>query len=121
MDLHVVVQLGIRHDDLLTMREAGGPRMKSNREVSGYSELRQQLSGRVRAQFRGRVVKSGADGALLAGLGVHTWHRHCMSVANCSDHIGLATASGTSIARFAVPSTSMPAPLTVLAVGKGSR
>lgn len=116
--LHVAVELGLRHVDAQTVRETSAIRSNTNREVTGYTDLRQQVTQRVGEQLRRRVAGEGADGALLAELRFRQWHRHCMTLEGSGDLVGLATATGTSVVRFAAPSTPPPAPLRIMPLGR---
>ncbi|MBE7189022.1 heavy metal-binding domain-containing protein [Jatrophihabitans endophyticus] len=121
VDLHVAVQLGLRHLDRQSALDASWSRTAANREVAGYTELRQRLTMRARDELRALAVRARSDGALLSGLDVEQWHHHCMSYGPGSDLVGLATATGTSVARFATASAPAPRPLSVLPVGRGWR
>jgi hypothetical protein len=120
VSLHVAMEIGLRHNDLLTMQQAS--RLRSNRanvEVEGWTELQLRVVSSVRTKLRVRVGASGADGGLLSGLETSHWPTMCGT--GGSDHIVQAVASGTSIARFASPRT-LPPTLTVLPLHtRGSR
>lgn len=116
--LHYAIEIGMRHDDIVTLRQAGrvpGGRY-DNAEVAGYTELITAVKASVRAKLRGTLSASGADGGLLRSLRVRHWHTGCGT--GGSDHVMEAVASGTSLARFASVSTSA-LPVVPLATGRG--
>ncbi len=90
------ISLAVRHDDWVTLQQArtwGG-----NTEVSGYTDLVNQVRNDARQQFAHRTAAYGADGAVMSGMTLDIWeiepgegHR---------DHVALSFVEGTAIARF---------------------
>ncbi|MCW2778807.1 MAG: hypothetical protein JWN17_2532 [Frankiales bacterium] len=102
------ISVGIRHDDYRTQRQASG---WSNAEVSGYTDLVQQVRHDARARFRERVAATGADGALVSRT---TLHVHAQEPSDGHvDHVAEATVFGTALARFRTAPTARRT-LTVL-------
>lgn len=90
------ISVGVRHDDYRTQRQAMSWR---NAEVSGYTELVQQVRHDARLRFGERVRLVGADGALVSRTSLHV-HEQEPSDGHV-DHVAEATVFGTALARFA--------------------
>lgn len=116
------VQIGLRHDDPVTMTQAGaGLGRRPNVEVTGYSELRQAVVSSARALFARSVSSAGADGALLSGLAVTHWHTACQMQLTGSDHAMRAVMTGSAVARFGSGERRLPSTLSILPVGTTER
>jgi uncharacterized protein YbjQ (UPF0145 family) len=90
------ISVGVRHDDYRTQRQAMSWR---NAEVSGYTELVQQVRHDARLRFADRVRRVGADGALVSRTSLHV-HEQEPSDGHV-DHVAEATVFGTALARYA--------------------
>ncbi len=90
------ISVGVRHDDYRTVQQATGWR---NAEVSGYTDLVQQVRHDARTRFGEQVRSAGADGALVSRTTLHV-HEQSQSAGHV-DHVAEATVLGTAMARFA--------------------
>ncbi len=90
------ISLGIRHDDYYTRMEARA--WGNNTEVSGYTQLVNQVRHDARQEFRRRVAALGAEVAILSDSSLDIWEVE--PAENHRDHAALASVLGTSISRF---------------------
>ena len=117
VDVHVVIEIGSRHNDAVTIGQAQPGRMnRANVEVDGYTAVAQAVRASVGRKFRSRVAAAGASGGLLQSIATRTWHSPCTYQ---SDQVVQAVAVGDAIARFGPPRAADPAPLTVLPLRTG--
>ena len=95
------ISIGSWHDDRTTTRQA---RWRSgNAEVTGWTELVNQVRHDARRQLESDVARLGAEGVVIAAMQLRVSQRDCpVSVGRC-DHIAEATLIGTAIARFSRP------------------
>jgi uncharacterized protein YbjQ (UPF0145 family) len=95
------ISIGSWHDDRTTTRQA---RWRSgNAEVTGWTELVNQVRHDARRQLESDVARLGAEGVVIAAIQLRVSQRDCpVSVGRC-DHIAEATLIGTAIARFSRP------------------
>ena len=123
VELHAVVEIGIRHNDLDTLTQAnlGGGNRWTNTEVDGFTQVQQRVLDSVTARFASRIRAAGADGGLLTGIDTRSWHRGCITSMNGSDHIVRSLLTGTSIARFARRTSPPLQGLSVLPVRPSRR
>jgi uncharacterized protein YbjQ (UPF0145 family) len=93
------ISIGARHDDWLT---TGQTRWGAgNAEVTGYTELVNSARHDAREQLERDVRGRGADGVVIADMGIRIRERECPSQQHGRDHIAEVTIIGTAIARFA--------------------
>jgi uncharacterized protein YbjQ (UPF0145 family) len=119
--LHVAVELGLRHDDLLTMQQASPLRSNPNNvEVSGFTEAFTRVRSSVRQKLKHQFSGAGADGGLVTSMQTTTWHQHCVHQV-ASDRVVRVVAAGTSIARFGATSHPGTAALPILSVRNDGR
>lgn len=92
------ISIGSWHDDRTTTRQA---RWRSgNAEVSGWTELVNQVRHDARRQLESDVQRLGAEGVVIAAMQLRVSQRDCpVSVGRC-DRVAEATLIGTAIARF---------------------
>src|SRR3978361_1913358 len=110
VSLHVAAQLGVRHLDLTSARylQAASSRWTNsvvwsgaNAEVTGWSDLVQQVKGATRTVLATQVSAAGADGCLLRSLDVTVRERECSGmVGGAGDLAGPGVATGPSVARM---------------------
>lgn len=95
------ISIGSWHDDRTTTRQA---RWRSgNAEVTGWTELVNQVRHDARRQLEKDVQRVGAEGVVIAAMQLRVSQRDCpVSVGRC-DHIAEVTLIGTAIARFSRP------------------
>ena len=92
------ISIGARHDDWLT---TGQTRWGAgNAEVTGYTELVNSARHDAREQLERDVRGRGADGVVIAEMGMRIRERECPSQQHGRDHIAEVTIIGTAIARF---------------------
>ena len=92
------ISIGSRHDDRTTTRQARwGP---GNAEVTGWSELVNQVRHDARRQLESDVQRLGAEGVVIAAMQLRVSQRDCPVSVGRFDHIAEATLIGTAIARF---------------------
>jgi uncharacterized protein YbjQ (UPF0145 family) len=95
------ISIGSRHDDRTTTRQA---RWRSgNAEVTGWTELVNQVRHDARRQLEGDVQRLGAEGVVIAAMQLGVHERDCPVSVGRRDHIVEATLIGTAIARFSGP------------------
>jgi uncharacterized protein YbjQ (UPF0145 family) len=92
------ISIGARHDDWLT---TGQTRWGAgNAEVTGYTELVNSARHDARQQLERDVRARGADGVVIADMGLRIRERECPSQQHGRDHIAEVTIIGTAITRF---------------------
>ena len=95
------ISIGSWHDDPATTRQARWG--SGNAEVTGWTELVNQVRHDARRQLESDVQRLGAEGVVIAAMQLRASQRDCpVSVGRC-DHIAEATLIGTAIARFSRP------------------
>jgi uncharacterized protein YbjQ (UPF0145 family) len=90
------ISVAVRHDDGRTwMQSRWGA---GNIEVTGYTELVNQVRADARERFQHSITSAGADGAIVSKMSLRIWsiepsegHR---------DHVAESMVFGTTIARF---------------------
>ena len=110
------ISIGSWHDDRTTTRQA---RWRSgNAEVTGWTELVNQVRHDARRQLESDVQRLGAEGVVIAAMQLRVSQRDCpVSVGRC-DHIAEATLIGTAIASFSRPGLGDTQPaLSVMPLG----
>jgi uncharacterized protein YbjQ (UPF0145 family) len=111
------ISIGSRHDDRTTTRQA---RWRSgNAEVTGWTELVNQVRHDARRQLEGDVQRLGAEGVVIAAMQLRVDERDCPVSVGRRDHIVQATLIGTAIARFSGPGLCHAGPaLGIMPVGR---
>jgi uncharacterized protein YbjQ (UPF0145 family) len=95
------ISIGSWHDDRTTTRQARWG--SGNAEVTGWTELVNQVRHDARRRLESDVQRLGAEGAVIAAMQLRVSQRDCpVSVGRC-DHIAEVTLIGTAIARFSRP------------------
>jgi uncharacterized protein YbjQ (UPF0145 family) len=95
------ISIGSWHDDRATTRQARWG--SGNAEVTGWTELVNQVRRDARRQLERDIQRLGAEGVVIAAMQLRVSQRDCpVSVGRC-DHIAEATLIGTAIARFSRP------------------
>jgi uncharacterized protein YbjQ (UPF0145 family) len=95
------ISIGSRHDDRTTTRQARWG--SGNAEVTGWTEVVNQVRQDARRQLESDVQRFGAEGVVIAAMQLQVSQRDCpVSVGRC-DHIVEVTLVGTAIARFSRP------------------
>jgi uncharacterized protein YbjQ (UPF0145 family) len=92
------VSIGLRHDDRVTARQAR--RLSGNAEVAGWTELVTESRHDARRQLESDVRRLGADGVVIATMGLRVSERDCPVQVGRRDHVVEATLIGTAVARF---------------------
>jgi uncharacterized protein YbjQ (UPF0145 family) len=110
------ISIGSWHDDRTTTRQARWG--SGNAEVTGWTELVNQVRHDARRQLESDVQGLGAEGVVIAAMQLRVSQRDCpVSVGRC-DHIAEATLIGTAIARFSRPGRGDTQPaLSVMPLG----
>jgi len=110
------ISIGSWHDDRTTTRQARWG--SGNAEVTGWTELVNQVRHDARRQLESDVQRLGAEGVVIAAMQLRVSQRDCpVSVGRC-DHIAEATLIGTAIARFSRPGLGDTHPaLSVMPLG----
>ena len=110
------ISIGSWHDDRTTTRQARWG--SGNAEVTGWTELVNQVRHDARRQLESDVQRLGAEGVVIAAMQLRVSQRDCpVSVGRC-DHIAEATLIGTAIARFSRPGLGDTQPaLSVMPLG----
>ena len=103
--LAIGISVGVRHDDLATRQQSrfGAP----NAEVSGYTELVNNVRNDARNQFQNRVARTGGEVAVVSNMALSI--SAMTQGENHRDHVAEATVTGTALvssARAGVPSGS---------------
>jgi uncharacterized protein YbjQ (UPF0145 family) len=92
------ISIGSRHDDWLTV---GQTRWGSgNTEVTGYTELVNDVRHDARLRLERDVTRLGAEGVVIADMEMRVRERECPVQEGRRDHIVEATTIGTAITRF---------------------
>jgi uncharacterized protein YbjQ (UPF0145 family) len=68
--------------------------LAGNTEVDAATKVATEVRGAARAEFARAIRESGADGGIVSGMTLRTWPVQEVAVA------GIATVTGTAIARF---------------------
>jgi uncharacterized protein YbjQ (UPF0145 family) len=110
------ISIGSWHDDRTTTRQARWG--SGNAEVTGWTELVNQVRHDARRQLESDVQRLGAEGVVIAAMQLRVSQRDCpVSVGRC-DHIAEATLIGTAIASFSRPGLGDTQPaLSVMPLG----
>ena len=95
------ISIGSWHDDRTTTRQARWG--SGNAEVTGWTELVNQVRHDARRQLESDVQRLGAEGAVIAAMQLRVSQRDCPASVGRCDHIAEATLIGTAIARFSRP------------------
>jgi uncharacterized protein YbjQ (UPF0145 family) len=85
--------------------------MAGNGEVDAYTQLINGVRGEARQSFARHAGGAGADGAIVAAMGLRSWEQE---VQNARLLCAEATIFGTTIARFAVAPRAPAKPLTIM-------
>jgi uncharacterized protein YbjQ (UPF0145 family) len=92
------ISIGSWHDDRTTTRQARWG--SGNAEVTGWTELVNQVRHDARRQLESDVQRLGAEGVVIAAMQLRVSQRDCPVSVGRRDHIAEATLTGTAIARF---------------------
>jgi len=92
------ISIGSRHDDRTTTRQAW--RVSGNAEITGWTDLVSQARHDARRALEGDVRRLGAEGVVVATMGMEVRERDCPAAVGRRDHIVEATIIGTAIAGF---------------------
>jgi uncharacterized protein YbjQ (UPF0145 family) len=95
------ISIGSWHDDRTTSRQARWG--SGNAEVTGWTELVNQVRHDARRQLESDVQRLGAEGVVIAAMQLRVSKRDCPVSVGRYDHIAEATLIGTAIARFSHP------------------
>jgi uncharacterized protein YbjQ (UPF0145 family) len=110
------ISIGSWHDDRATTRQARWG--SGNAEVTGWTELVNQVRHDARRQLESDVQRLGAEGAVIAAMQLRVSQRDCPASVGRYDHIAEATLIGTAIARFSRPGPCHTGPaLGVMSLG----
>lgn len=92
------ISIGARHDDWATRAQTRWG--AGNAEVSGYTQLVNETRHDARQELAKDVKRLGAEGVVIADLGMRVSERECPAAEGSRDHIVETTAIGTAITRF---------------------
>jgi uncharacterized protein YbjQ (UPF0145 family) len=92
------ISIGSRHDDWLTVGQTRWG--AGNAEVTGYTELVNDVRHDARQRLEREVTQLGAEGVVIADMEMRVRERECPVQEGRRDHIVEATSIGTAIARF---------------------
>jgi uncharacterized protein YbjQ (UPF0145 family) len=92
------ISIGSRHDDWLTVGQTRWG--AGNAEVTGYTELVNDVRHDSRQRLEREVTQLGAEGVVIADMEMRVRERECPVQEGRRDHIVEATSIGTAIARF---------------------
>jgi uncharacterized protein YbjQ (UPF0145 family) len=92
------ISIGSRHDDWLTVGQTRWG--AGNNEVTGYTELVNDVRHDARERLERDVAQLGAEGVVIANMDMRVRERECPVQEGRRDHIVEATTIGTAIARF---------------------
>jgi uncharacterized protein YbjQ (UPF0145 family) len=95
-ELALGIAVGIRHDDWNTRQQRTWT--AGNVEISAYTELVNQTRADARMLLQRRIQAVGADGAVIATMGLSTWEIEPGE--GHTDHIAEATIIATAITQF---------------------
>jgi uncharacterized protein YbjQ (UPF0145 family) len=109
VSIGVGISVAIRHDDYATRSQASA---WGNTEVSGYTDLVQQVRGDARDRFAEHAARAGAEGAIVSAMDLRMWEREPSE--NHRDHVAESTVFGTALARFHRGPTAPTRALTIL-------
>ncbi len=110
------ISIGSWHDDRTTTRQARWG--SGNAEVTGWTELVNQVRHDARRQLESDVQRLGAEGAVIAAMQLRVSRGDCPASVGRCDHIAEATLIGTAIARFSRPGPCYTGPtLGVMPLG----
>lgn len=104
------IALAVRHDDWLTYTQL---RNWQNAEVSGVTELANQVRHQARQVVTAQAGQKGAGGVLITGTTMRIWEQEPGE--GHRDHLAEARMFGTGIVQFPRPGVrARPKPLTFL-------
>ena len=110
------ISIGSWHDDRTTTRQARWG--SGNAEVTGWTELVNQVRHDARRQLESDVQRLGAEGVVIAAMQLRVSQRDCSVSVGLCDHIAEATLIGTAIASFSRPGLGDTRPaLSVMPLG----
>ena len=110
------ISIGSWHDDRTTSRQARWG--SGNAEVTGWTELVNQVRHDARRQLESDVQRLGAEGVVIAAMQLRVSQRDCPVTVGRCDHIAEATLIGTAIASFSRPGLGDTRPaLSVMPLG----
>ncbi|MFY9672138.1 MAG: heavy metal-binding domain-containing protein [Trebonia sp.] len=110
------ISIGSWHDDRTTTRQARWG--SGNAEVTGWTELVNQVRHDARRQLESDVQRLGAEGVVIAAMQLRVSQRDCPVSVGRRDHIAEATLIGTAIASFSRPGLGDTQPaLSVMPIG----
>jgi uncharacterized protein YbjQ (UPF0145 family) len=95
-DVVLGISVGIRHDDWNTRQQRAWT--AGNIEVGAYTELVNDTRADARMLLQHRIRAVGADGAVIASMGLSTWEIEPGE--GHTDHVAEATIVGTAITQF---------------------
>jgi uncharacterized protein YbjQ (UPF0145 family) len=95
------ISIGSWHDDRTTTRQARW--VSGNAEITGWTELVNQVRHDATRQLESDVQRLGAEGVVIAAMQLRVSQRDCPVSVGRRDHIAEATLIGTAIARFSRP------------------
>lgn len=99
------VALAIRHDDWQTYSQT---RSWLNTEVSGYTELTNNVRHQARAAVTAQAARKGAGGVLITDSMVRVWEQEPSD--GHRDHLAEARMFGTGVLQFARPGGNVAPP-----------
>lgn len=112
------IAIGVRHDDRVTTRQTRP--WSGNTEMVGWTALVNETRQQARRRLEDDVRRLGADGVVIAGMGMRVRQRDCPETVGRRDHIVEVTFTGTGIAYFSDRSHSGPV-LAVVPLGTWPR
>lgn len=92
------IAIGVRHDDRVTTRQTRP--WSGNTEMVGWTALVNETRQQARRRLEDDVRRLGADGVVIAGMGMRVRQRDCPETVGRRDHIVEVTFTGTGIAYF---------------------
>ncbi len=92
------ISIGARHDDWATRAQTRWG--AGNTEITGYTQLVNETRHDARQELAKDVKRLGAEGVVIADMGLRVSERECPVSEGTRDHIVEATTIGTAIARF---------------------
>lgn len=99
------IALAIRHDDWVTYSQT---RSWSNQEVSGFTELTNQVRHHARQIVTAQAGQKGAGGVLITTSTMRVWEQEPAD--GHRDHLAEARMFGTGVVQFARPGVPAPPP-----------
>lgn len=104
------------HDDMATVRQ--GRPWSGNTEMAGWTALVNRARQDARDRLEDDIRRTGAEGAVIAGMRMHARARDCPVAVGRNDHVVEVTLTGTAIAGFSRANDAPAGPvLTVMPVG----